>query len=87
MQEFADELAKENKEAQLDEMGDVLFAVVNAARLAGIHPEEALQQANEKFYRRFTYVESKVKESGRPHSDVSLEQLDQYWDEAKKQGR
>ena len=87
VQEFADELAKENKETQLDEMGDVLFAVVNAARLAGIHPEEALQQANEKFYRRFTYVESKVKESGRPHGDVSLEQLDQYWDEAKKQGR
>lgn len=87
VQEFEDELEKEKKDAQLDEMGDVLFAVVNAARLAGIYPEEALQRANEKFYRRFSYVESKVKESGRPYEDFTLEQLDRYWNEAKKQGR
>ncbi|MFS0646182.1 nucleoside triphosphate pyrophosphohydrolase [Siminovitchia sp. 179-K 8D1 HS] len=87
LQEFEEELAKENKDAQLDEMGDVLFAVVNAARLAGIHPEEALQYANEKFYRRFSYVESKVKESGRPYDDFTLEQFDRFWNEAKKQGR
>ena len=53
MQEFEMEMAKGNKREQLDELGDLLFAVVNVARLSGIHPEEALQMTNEKFYRRF----------------------------------
>ncbi|HEY4554023.1 MAG TPA: nucleoside triphosphate pyrophosphohydrolase [Bacillaceae bacterium] len=86
MQEFEEEMTKGNKREQFDEMGDVLFAVVNAARLSGIHPEEALQAANEKFFRRFSYVESKVRESGKPFEDFALESLDAFWNEAKKQG-
>jgi tetrapyrrole methylase family protein/MazG family protein len=87
MQEFEEELSKENIDAQIDEMGDILFAAVNVARLAGFHPEEALQRANEKFYRRFSHVESKVKKSGRTHEDYTLEELDRFWQEAKEQGR
>nr|WP_212963842.1 nucleoside triphosphate pyrophosphohydrolase [Siminovitchia fordii] len=83
--EFQAELAKQDKRNQLDEMGDLLFAVINVARLAKIHPEEALQAANEKFYRRFAFIEGKVKKSGRSFDDFSLEELELYWNEAKKQ--
>lgn len=85
--EFEAELTKQEKKSQLEEMGDLLFAVVNVSRLAKIHPEEALQAANGKFYRRFTFIEEKVKDSGRPFDDFSLEELDRYWNEAKKQGK
>ncbi len=85
--EFEEVLAKQEKKRQLEEMGDLLFAVVNVARLAKIHPEEALQAANEKFYRRFAFIEEEVRKSGRPFDDFSLEELDLYWDEAKKQGK
>jgi len=64
----------------------VLFALINVARFYDIHPEEALAKANEKFYRRFSHVEKRVKESGRPFSAFTLEELDAYWDEAKKLG-
>ncbi|MEK3888946.1 nucleoside triphosphate pyrophosphohydrolase [Bacillus sp. FSL K6-3431] len=86
MQEFAVEMAKGNKRAQLNELGDLLFAVINVARLLGFHPEEALQDTNEKFKRRFSFVESKVAESGLTFEGFSLEGLDRFWDEAKKQG-
>ena len=86
MQEFEIELAKENKQDQLNELGDLLFAVVNVARLSKIHPEEALQATNEKFFRRFSYVELKVRESGRSFEDFNLESLDRFWNEAKSLG-
>lgn len=86
MQEFEHELAKGNNREQLDELGDILFAAVNVARLLNIHPEEALQAANEKFLRRFAYVEKKVKESGLSFEEFNLESLDQFWNEAKNQG-
>ena len=68
------------------EFGDLLFAFVNVARFLSIHPEEALFETNEKFIRRFQYVEEKVKNSGRPFAEHTLEQLDLYWDEAKGKG-
>lgn len=68
------------------EFGDLLFAFVNVARFLKINPEEALFETNEKFTRRFRYIEDRVKESGRPITDYSLEELDQYWDEAKLTG-
>jgi len=86
MQEFENELTNGNKHDQLFEFGDLLFAMVNVARLLGIHPEEALQTSNEKFIRRFSYIESKVHESGKPFEHYSLEELDQFWNEAKKAG-
>ena len=86
MQEFELEMAKGNQREQLSELGDLLFAVVNVARLSGIHPEEALQMTNEKFYRRFCFVEKEVLESGSTFKDFDLEGLDKFWDGAKKQG-
>ena len=86
MQEFSAELENGNKQRQIDELGDLLFAMVNVARLLKIHPEEALQMANEKFYRRFSYVEAKVLESGRSFNDFTLEELDVFWNEAKRHG-
>lgn len=66
------------------EFGDLLFAVINAARLYGVTPENALERTNRKFIDRFNYVESKAKESGRKVSDLSLEEMDSYWDEYKR---
>ena len=63
-----------------------MFAFVNVARFLNIHPEEALFETNEKFIRRFQYVEERVKESGRAFEEHTLEQLDKYWDDAKEKG-
>ncbi|WP_442597378.1 nucleoside triphosphate pyrophosphohydrolase [Neobacillus sp. D3-1R] len=75
-----------NQEHLILEYGDILFALVNVGRFLKIQPEEALFQANEKFKRRFHFIEKKVKESGKLFQDFSLEELDQFWDEAKRQG-
>jgi MazG family protein len=68
------------------EMGDVLFAIVNIARFKAVEPEQALQQTNDKVARRFNYIEQRVKESGRSFSEYSLEEMDAIWDEAKSKG-
>lgn len=78
--------AEKNSDKMTNEFGDVLFALVNIARFYKIDPEEALFETNQKFRRRFSYVEKKVKESGKPFEDFPLEQLDQFWDEAKEKG-
>lgn len=90
MDKFQEELL-ELDEAQTDEdiveeMGDVLFALVNVARFRKVEPEQALQQANDKVTRRFNYIEQKVKDSGRTFSEYSLAEMDQLWDEAKALG-
>lgn len=69
-----------------EEFGDLLFALVNFARHYDIHPEEALFKANQKFIRRFAYIEQRVEESGRRMNDYTLEELDRFWDESKKKG-
>ncbi|MBO0961780.1 nucleoside triphosphate pyrophosphohydrolase [Neobacillus sp. MM2021_6] len=68
------------------EFGDLVFAFVNVARFLKIHPEEALFETNEKFIRRFQYVEESVKRSGRSFEEHTLEELDHYWDKAKGKG-
>lgn len=83
-QEFRDEMTNGSQASRLDELGDVLFTLVNLARFYKLSPEEAMLHANEKFARRFGYVEKKVKESGKPFSTYTLEQLDAFWEEAKK---
>ncbi|MGE7676068.1 nucleoside triphosphate pyrophosphohydrolase [Lysinibacillus sp. NPDC094403] len=83
-QEFRNEVTKGTNASRLDEFGDVLFTLVNLARFYKLSPEEAMLHANEKFASRFGYVEAKVKESGKPFSDYTLEQLDAFWNEAKK---
>lgn len=65
------------------EMGDVLFSLVNVARLYGVHPENALEKTNSKFIRRFNYLEQRAAEMGRSLKDMSLEEMDTIWEEAK----
>jgi tetrapyrrole methylase family protein/MazG family protein len=83
-QEFLEEVHNGDSVRQLEEFGDVLFSLVNVARFYAIHPEEALTKVNEKFHRRFSFVEQKVEESGRTFADFSLEELDTFWNEAKQ---
>lgn len=66
-----------------EEVGDVFFAMVNYARFLGINPEEALRVTNNKFIKRFQYIEEKIKESGRSVSDSNLEEMDKFWNESK----
>ncbi|MGA7964877.1 MAG: nucleoside triphosphate pyrophosphohydrolase [Gammaproteobacteria bacterium] len=66
-----------------EEVGDLLFAVVNLARHLNVEPEQALREANRKFTRRFNHIESRLAEQGVKPRDTSLEQLDALWDEAK----
>lgn len=85
--EEIDELvAAQDSEAKIEEMGDAFFALVNVARLQGIEPEQALQAANDKFQRRFHYIELKIEASGRKIQDFDLESLDRIWEEAKAKG-
>ncbi len=70
-------------EALEAELGDVLFALVNYARLLGLNPENALQRTNNKFIRRFRHIEARLAEQGRTPADASLEEMDRYWEEAK----
>lgn len=72
----------ENIEA---EFGDLLFAVINAARLYGVDPENALERTNRKFIKRFNFIERELKETGRTFADVSLKEMDEIWDRAKKE--
>lgn len=66
------------------EFGDLLFSLVNYARFIGINPENALERTNKKFIKRFQYIESKAGESGKALQDMTLEEMDVYWNEAKK---
>jgi MazG family protein len=66
-----------------EEVGDLLFVAVNAARLLGVDPESALKAANRKFRRRFRHVEKRLRERGRTPADSNLEEMDALWDEAK----
>ncbi len=72
-------------EALAGEIGDLLFAVINLARRMGIDPEGALARTNEKFSRRFRFIENAVEKSGRDWDDYSLEDLDDFWNQAKGQ--
>ena len=83
LQEFETEIAKADQEKMEQEFGDFLFSIINAARLYGINPENALEKTNRKFIRRFGYVEDKAKETGKNLSDMSLEEMEVYWQEAK----
>ena len=68
------------------EFGDLLFSVLNAARLYGVDPEAALNRSSEKFRRRFTYLEEQTLRKGISFKDLSLAQMDAIWDEAKAKG-
>ncbi len=79
-----EELREFRDEPTQDELGDVLFSVVNYARKKGLEPETALQQTNAKFARRFAHIESELNAQGRAPSQSTLEEMDALWDEAKR---
>ena len=66
-----------------DEVGDLLFSVVNVARFLKVDPEQALSEATDKFIRRFSYIERTAKERGQILNDMTIEEMDKLWDEAK----
>ncbi len=84
--EFEDEVNKENKEDMEKELGDVLFSLVNVARLYGIDPDNALEKTNQKFIHRFNYLESKTLAQGKDLKKMTLEEMDEIWEEAKLMG-
>lgn len=73
------------KDKATREFGDVMFSLINAARLYKINPDNALEHTNQKFIHRFNYVEAKAKELDKDIKDMTLEEMDKYWEEAKKQ--
>jgi XTP/dITP diphosphohydrolase len=92
IQEFEEELTSERmneltKERVEGEFGDLLFALINVARLYKIKPDNALEQTNLKFIRRFNYVEEKAKEQGKELKDMTLAEMDALWNEAKNDER
>ena len=68
-----------------DEMGDMFFALINAARLYGINPDDALDKTNRKFISRFNYLEDKTIKQGRMLKDMSLDEMNEIWEESKLQ--
>lgn len=85
LREVDAEIEAKDKERLTDEMGDLFFALINACRLYGIDPEGALERTNKKFIRRFNYVEQCAVDRGVTLHDLTLEEMDAYWDEYKKQ--
>jgi len=87
LEELKVELAKGDKENSTRELGDFLFSVINAARLYKLNPDNALEHTNQKFIRRFNYVEDHSLKQGKNLKDMSLEEMDKLWDEAKAEER
>lgn len=81
--EFEAEVRRSDAEKMEEEFGDFLFSVVNAARLYGINPEDALEKTNRKFIRRFGYIEEQAKAEGKNLKDMTLEEMERLWVEAK----
>jgi XTP/dITP diphosphohydrolase len=84
LQELQTEVRAENKERMTNELGDVFFSLINYARFLGIDPESALEKTNKKFMARFQYLEQKAQENGASLQDMSLAEMDVFWEQAKK---
>lgn len=84
IQEFQAEVANMDKQKAEEEFGDVLFSLINAARLYKINPDNALEHTNQKFIRRFNYLEAHTLKEGRNLHDMTLAEMDAIWEEAKK---
>lgn len=84
--EFETEVSAMDKERAEAEFGDVLFSLVNAARLYKINPDNALERTNQKFIRRFNYLEEHTIKQGRNLADMTLAEMDELWNEAKRKG-
>jgi len=85
LNEFHEESVKpDNHEKMEGEFGDLIFSLINYARFIGINPEDALERTNKKFRKRFMHIEKRAAEEGRQLQDMSLEEMDVFWEEAKK---
>ena len=84
IREFQDEVEANNQEAMESEFGDVLFSMINYARFLNINPENALERTNKKFIKRFQYLEEKAKFLNKDLKDMTLAEMDVFWEEAKK---
>ncbi|HPE34340.1 MAG TPA: nucleoside triphosphate pyrophosphohydrolase [Bacteroidales bacterium] len=85
IQELRDEV-KNSHQAQMEkEFGDLLFSLVNYARFIGVNPEDALERTNKKFLRRFKYIEEKSRLQGKELKEMTLKEMDAFWDEAKQE--
>ena len=84
--EFEAEVENMDKDKAEAEFGDVMFSLINAARLYKINPDNALERTNQKFIRRFNYLEEHTIKEGINLKDMTLEEMDAIWDEAKKKG-
>lgn len=82
--ELGREIDRMDSDRMEEEMGDLLFSLINASRLYGINPENALEKTNRKFIRRFNYVERRAAESGRNIRSLTLAEMDELWNEAKQ---
>ena len=83
--ELKAEVEADNQERIEDELGDVLFSLVNYSRFLNVHPEDALEKTNRKFMRRFQYLEQMVRSDGKKLIDMSLPEMDEYWNRAKSE--
>ncbi len=83
LSEFQTEEKSGNIEKMEEEFGDVLFALINYARFAGINPETALEKTNKKFIRRFQFIENEIKKDGKNLKDMNLEEMEIYWQRSK----
>jgi XTP/dITP diphosphohydrolase len=84
LSELQVEVADGNQEKIEAEFGDVLFSMINYARFLNVNPEDALERTNKKFIKRFQYLESKASDIGKPLMDMTLAEMDVFWNEAKK---
>jgi XTP/dITP diphosphohydrolase len=85
VQEEISEFVKEKDESKKsEEFGDLLFSLINYARFEDINPEEALERTNQKFIKRFSFIENKIKETGKNISEASLQEMDKFWNESKR---
>ena len=85
LREFREAITLNDKNKIFDELGDILFSIVNVARHLKIDPEEALQSSTKKFINRFKHVEKAVHKTGREMNSMPLEELDEFWNQAKKE--
>lgn len=85
MEELKTEVKNDDHEKMEKEFGDLLFSLVNYARFIGVNPEDALERTNKKFIRRFKFIEDESRKNGKGLKELSLKEMDEFWDEAKKQ--
>lgn len=85
--ELTDAITDGDMDGIREELGDLLFALVNMARLYGIDPENALERSNKKFIRRFEHIEKRADEQGVELTKMPLEEMEAYWQEAKREER